>query len=73
MDCPYLLRCPFYLSDIAEKPEFVTSGKAYYCVEHFTECARYRVWKSLGMGNVPENLQPYELRRADEIIDKKLS
>jgi hypothetical protein len=64
------MRCSYYQSDISEKPEFVQSGKAYYCVEHFTECARYRVWKSLGMGNVPDDLQPYQVKRAAEIIEQ---
>lgn len=84
--CPYIYRCPFKDSLLAQNTDLIkeylnTPGvltteqfsQAHmrrYCRGDYTECARFKVVDSLGVDNLPKNLLPHEIERAEKILNK---
>lgn len=68
--CPILQTCPFFNDQMVDMPASSQILKAAYCKDDYTECARYRVYGSLGRPAVPSNLFPSELERARILIAK---
>jgi hypothetical protein len=68
-DCEILQTCIFFNDRMEAMPS--TSGwlKGRYCRDRFEECARYRVYKTLGRPLVPVDLFPTQLQRALDLID----
>ena len=68
-DCEILDSCPFFNDRMEAMP--ATSGwlKSHYCRDCFKECARYKVYKALGRPQVPLDLFPTQLARANALIE----
>jgi hypothetical protein len=68
-DCEILQTCIFFNDRMEAMPS--TSGwlKARYCRDRFEECARYRVYKTLGRPQVPLDLFPTQFQRALDLIE----
>lgn len=69
--CPILQTCPFFNDQMVDMPASSQILKAAYCKDDYTECARYRVYGTLGRPAVPSNLFPSELERARILIAKE--
>jgi len=67
--CEKLEKCPFFNDKLANMPKTAAMIKQTYCLSDPSKCARYIVFKA-GL-NVPQDLFPYNLERAEEIIGKK--
>jgi len=69
-DCPTLLTCPFFIGKMKNMPSITTYLERHFCRGDYSYCARFIVSEGLGMQAVPEDLFPYEPRRAYELISK---
>jgi len=67
-DCALIETCIFFNDKMAEMPGMANLYKQRYCREDSSSCARYTVFKALGRENVPANLFPNDLARANEIV-----
>mgnify|MGYP001553814106 CR=1 FL=1 len=72
-ECPCLARCPFFNETMVEMPATAQMYKTRYCSGNQARCARYLVFRKLGKGNVPRNLHPNQIRRAQFLIEQKPS
>jgi hypothetical protein len=70
-DCEYLAACPFFNDKMAEMPSMAGIFKNKYCRGDFLSCARYTVCSALGKSNVPKDLFPNQLSRAQELTKDK--
>ncbi|MBU4304712.1 MAG: hypothetical protein KJ893_03690 [Candidatus Omnitrophica bacterium] len=66
--CEYLPKCMFFNDVMQDMPKKSEELKAYYCKQHFTECARYIVLQALGRENVPAMLFPMQTDEAKRLI-----
>jgi len=67
-DCENLSGCPFFNDAIPNMPITEQHLKSIYCTDQPQTCARYIVGKALGKEQVPLDLFPDELSRAERII-----
>lgn len=67
-NCENLLGCPFFNDAIPNMPITAQYLKNTYCTEHPDMCARYIVCTALGKDQVPLDLFPEELSKAETII-----
>lgn len=67
-NCENLLGCPFFNDAIPNMPITEHHLKTTYCTDKPETCARYIVCKALGKEQVPLDLFPDELTRAERII-----
>ena len=49
-------------------PSAAEGIKMMYCLWHFDECARYKVAKAIGPENVPPDLFPPDIERAEALL-----
>ena len=69
-DCQCLPKCPFFHDKMKNMPSMANVYKKNYCKGNYTECARYRVFKTLGRDKVPGTLFPNMADEAERIIKK---
>jgi len=67
-ECKSLSTCPFFNDQMANMPGKTVMIKKKYCLGNNTQCARFIVAGKLGKENVPSDLYPDDLERADEIL-----
>ena len=67
-DCENLLGCPFFNDAIPHMPITAHYLKSIYCMDKPQTCARYIVRQALGKDQVPLDLFPEELTKAEMII-----
>jgi hypothetical protein len=68
-DCKLLEQCRFFHTNMADMPTSVSLLKTRYCKGGGSSgCARYIVYKKLGVDHVPETLLPNQLDRLEEIL-----
>jgi hypothetical protein len=67
-DCENLLGCPFFNDAIPHMPLTAQYLKSTYCTDKPHMCARYMVCKALGKDQVPLDLFPEEITKAEIII-----
>jgi len=67
-NCENLLGCPFFNDAIPNMPITEQYLKNTYCNDQPHMCARYIVCKALGKEQVPLDLFPDELAKAEKII-----
>jgi len=53
-----------------DMPDMAELMKDNYCRDDKYRCARYRVFKALGREEVPSDLFPIDIQRADQIISQ---
>jgi len=70
-ECEFLKTCPFFNTRMAQMPMMAEIYKDKYCKGDFRSCARQIVAQQLGRENIPEDLYPNQLGRAQELIDGK--
>lgn len=66
--CTYWGTCPFLKEMMVGMPYATERLKKLYCDGQYTECARFQVYKALGVDLVPFDLYPSMKSRADSII-----
>ena len=66
--CECLPKCPFFHNKMANRPATSEFMKKKYCLSDNSKCARYMVFKNLGRSNVPTDLFPMQIDRAEELI-----
>lgn len=65
--CEFFPKCQ-YSDDLKVMPTVSDIVKQMYCQWHFTGCARYIVAKSKGLENVPFDLFPPDIERAETLL-----
>jgi hypothetical protein len=66
--CECLASCPFFNDLVSSMPASAGLIRTLYCLGEYGNCARYRVFKALGDGQVPPTLFPNDTKAADRII-----
>jgi hypothetical protein len=62
--------CPYFESETMDGLDLTAKlRQEEYCLDNPGKCARFKVYKVLGMENVPKDLLPFEVDRAKEIIE----
>jgi hypothetical protein len=69
-DCECIGGCAFLNDKMANMPSVADIYKDKYCRSDWSTCARYHVFSQLGRENVPLNLYPNELQRADDLMGR---
>ncbi|MGA1821378.1 MAG: hypothetical protein ACMUIG_02490 [Thermoplasmatota archaeon] len=69
-DCDYLSTCPFFNDRMDYIPEKAEQMKNGYCRRAGEGCARYMVLNAIGRENVPSDLYPMQLIRAEKLISE---
>jgi hypothetical protein len=69
MDCENLSGCPFYKNKMPVDKGLGELQKMKYCEENKALCARYKVASSIGKENVPFDLYPHMVVRANKVIE----
>lgn len=70
-DCECLPRCPFFHDQMASMPAMADMVKSQYCSGERADnskCARHMVFVVFGSPQVPSDLYPSEVERAEELI-----
>ncbi len=67
-DCECLRDCSLYCDAMVSMPAVANVLLDRYCAGDHIACARYRAYMSLGEGNVPADLFPYQHDRLREIL-----
>jgi len=67
-DCECLEGCLFFNEKMAPYPATAEKIKNSLCKGDSTECARYIVFQKFGKAQVPSDLYPDEVERAQKII-----
>jgi len=67
-DCVCLPKCPFFHDKMADMPAMADMYKANYCRGDSSKCARHAVFEVLGSGNVPTDLYPNDMARAQSVL-----
>ena len=57
-ECECHSRCTLFEEKMADMPTMVELFKSRYCRSDYSTCARYQVFKALGMERVPPDLFP---------------
>ena len=67
-ECECLPKCIFFNDKMQDKPLTAEMMKNRLCKSDFEQCARFRVFKALGRENVPADLYPNQIERADKLL-----
>jgi len=70
-DCECLSFCPFFNDRMVNMPAMAKLMKQNFCQDDYVDCARYRVIKALGPGQVPADLFPNMTREAETLLRGK--
>jgi len=71
-ECKALEGCPFFHDRMRSMPAVAALVKQRYCLgEDHSQCARYVVRKALGLGQVPADMFPDQIDRAQQLISAK--
>ena len=68
--CEFLDACAFFNDRLATMPSTAELFKKNFCLGEYEKCARYLVASKLGRENVPPDLFPNQLQRAQGLIRK---
>jgi methyl-accepting chemotaxis protein len=68
MACEKLPTCIFFNDQMENMPAVAELLKTQYCRGAFDDCARFRVAATFGGANVPRDLYPNHVIRANEIL-----
>lgn len=71
MKCELLDTCIFFNEKMKNMPSTTQIFKKTYCLSDNKNCARYVVYKALGRENIPTDLFPGDLKRAESIVKEK--
>jgi hypothetical protein len=66
--CDGFDNCSYFTEFMGNMPSTAALTQSNYCKNNFAECARYRIWKTIGEAAVPADLSPSESEQADKII-----
>jgi len=66
--CEFIIKCPFFLGELAEKPVKIEELKMKYCEENNLNCARYMIAQAVGSESMPADLYPHEKDIAYKVI-----
>lgn len=66
--CRYGYECSYFNEELGRDTDLTTPLKGRFCLNNPESCAIYRIRTELGAGMVPEDLQPFEWERADELL-----
>jgi hypothetical protein len=66
--CEILPSCIFFNEKMQNMPGTTAFFKVKYCQGDNTNCARFKVLKSCGRENVPADLFPNQVEKANNII-----
>lgn len=67
-ECECLSKCLFFNDKMADMPAMAESMKRRYCMGDSTQCARHMVLVAKGRENVPADLFPNNIERANKIL-----
>lgn len=67
-DCECLNGCPFFNDRMKAMEGLGAIFKKNYCLGDSSQCARHIVFKQLGKANVPGDLYPNMIDRANAIL-----
>ena len=67
-DCECLVTCPFFNDQMADMPSMSNIIKQRYCKGSNTQCARHMIFRTIGREQIPLDLFPSQIERAEEII-----
>lgn len=70
-DCECLPRCPFFHDQMADMPSTAEMIKGQYCSGPRADnlrCARHMVFAALGSAEVPSDLFPSDMPRAQAML-----
>lgn len=68
-ECEALEGCPFFHDRMRTMPAVATLVKQRYCLgQDHAQCARYVVKSALGSGQVPADMFPDQIDRAQQLI-----
>lgn len=67
-ECEKLEGCPFFHDKMRNMPAMADIIKKRYCLGSNAECARYKVFRTLGPGTVPDDLFPGDQEYAERLI-----
>jgi hypothetical protein len=72
-DCECLGSCPYFENGVAKEIDTIAQMRQQeYCKADFSKCARYMVFRALGLEKVPRDLLPFQVDRAKKLIAKKV-
>jgi len=66
--CELIEKCIFFNDKMSDMPSMAGMYKQRYCLGDQHICARYKVYQSLGSGNVPSNLFPNQHEEAEALL-----
>lgn len=69
-DCEKIAGCPFFHGHMEVVPKSLDNFRRSYCWDRFEDCARHKVALALSKEQVPADLYPNELSRAEQLIEK---
>ncbi len=69
-ECQCVSKCPFFLDKMEEMPALANMMKTRYCHGEHLKCARWTVRTALGAENVPKDLYPNQMERAQQLISR---
>ena len=67
-DCKLVEKCIFFNDKMADMPSMANLFKDRFCHADGEGCARYAVFQVLGRENVPVDLYPNDMQRAESIL-----
>ncbi len=68
-ECKFLNDCQLFDIQMMKLPGTTQLYKNHYCRSHYSNCARYMVYKACGEGHSPLDLYPNQVERVPEIVD----
>lgn len=68
--CERLSKCPMVNDSNGGPASAAEKIKEQYCNTNHSECARYMVLQAVGGDFIPNDLQPAETSKAEEIIEE---
>lgn len=66
--CELLEKCNFFHDKLPSMPDYADLLKEPYCLDDYSECARYVVYLKFGVEAVPVDLFPNETFKGRELI-----
>ena len=70
-ECVYLEKCVFFNTSIENMPAVSGFLKTRYCRDQFETCARYILRQAEGPENVPVDMYPNEIKRAQTLMKNR--
>ncbi len=70
-DCECLPRCPFFNDKMADKPGTASMYKRKFCQGDNSNCARHMIFRTLGGSQVPPNLYPNQVDKAEMLLAQR--